>query len=74
MFMAVSAIAHAPVAPDNAADSAANTLLSSNYTISFALLSGDKKQLGEMVTARSAITFDLINDPEHSLRLKVQLK
>lgn len=73
-FVADSAVAHSPVAPNNAADPGANTPLSRNYTVSFTLSSGDTKQQGEIVTARSAISFDLVGDPEHTLRFKGQLK
>jgi hypothetical protein len=73
-LLSTSALAHAPVAPDQAADAAANTSLSNNYTVSFTLSAGDKQQQGEIVTARSSISFDLIDDPEHTLRFKGQLK
>jgi hypothetical protein len=73
-FVAASAVAHSPVAPNNAIDPGTNTPLSRNYTVSFTLSSGDSKQQGQIVTARSAISFDLVGDPEHTLRFKGQLK
>ena len=73
-LVAASAGAHSPVAPDNAVDPGANIPLKSNYTVRFTLSSGDSKQQGEIVTARSAISFDLVGDPEHTLRFKGQLK
>jgi hypothetical protein len=67
--------AHAPVqASPSPRAVAADDSLSSNYVITFTITSGDVKQEAELVTARRAVSFDLADDPEHSLRFQGELK
>jgi hypothetical protein len=70
----VSALAHDPVVRDPHATSTADDALPSNYVITFILLSDDKKQEAELVTARKTVSFDLVDDPNHSLRFQGELK
>jgi len=71
----VSAFAHDSVSRDPHADAAADIPLATNYVLTFTLSSDDKKpQQAELVTARRSVSFDFVDDPEHTLRFTGQLK
>jgi hypothetical protein len=74
-ILAASAFAHDPVVRDPHSPSVvADDALPFNYVITFTLLSDDKKQEAELVTARKTVSFDLVDDPDHSLRFQGELK
>ncbi|MGH8092681.1 MAG: hypothetical protein ACREIF_04330 [Chthoniobacterales bacterium] len=74
LVLCVPVRAHDPVIADPNADPKADEPLPTNYVITFTLSSEDKKQQAELITARRAVSFDFVDDPEHSLRFKGQLK
>ena len=69
----VTAFAHDPALRD-AGDADAQIALPANYVLTFTLSSDKGKQQADLITAQRGVTFDFVDDPEHSLRFKGQLK
>jgi hypothetical protein len=68
-----SAFAHDPALRD-AGGVNAQIALPANYVLTFILTSEKGKQQADLITAQRGVTFDFVDDPEHSLRFKGQLK
>lgn len=69
-----SAFAHDPSLDAAPADAALDLPLGGNYLITFILTADGNKQQAELITSRRGVSFDLVDDPEHSMRFKGQLK
>jgi hypothetical protein len=68
-----SAPAHDPARHDSS-DANAEIALPANYVLTFTLTSDKGKEQADLITAQRGVTFDFVDDPEHSFRFKGQLK
>ncbi|HEX4668188.1 MAG TPA: hypothetical protein VH207_16485 [Chthoniobacterales bacterium] len=69
-----SAFAHDPNLDAAPADANAAIPLGANYAITFTLSADKTEQKAELITSRRGVSFDLVDDPEHTLRFKGELK
>ena len=69
-----SAFAHDPNLDAAPSDAATDIPLGANYAITFTLTADGKEQKAELITSRRGVSFDLVDDPEHTFRFKGQLK
>jgi len=72
-LLRIDALAHDPALRD-ASDANAEIALPANYVLTFTLTSEKGKQQADLITAQRGVTFDFVDDPEHSFRFKGQLK
>ena len=69
-----SAFAHDPNLDAAPADATAVIPLGANYAITFTLSADSTEQKAELITSRRGVSFDLVDDPEHTFRFKGELK
>ena len=76
LFLAflVPVFAHDPSLPAGPADAEADIPLGRNYLVTFTFTADGKEQKAELITSRRGISFDLVDDPEHTFRFKGQLR
>jgi hypothetical protein len=69
-----SAFAHDPNLDAAPADANTEIPLGANYAITFILSADRTEQKAELITSRRGVSFDLVDDPEHTFRFKGELK